>query len=1211
MRIVIDMQGAQTESRFRGIGRYTLAFAQAVVRNRGKHEVMLALSGLFPDTIDAIRTAFDGLLPQENICVWSAPGPVKAEHPDNGARRETAELIREAFLASLQPDVIHITSLFEGYVDDAVTSIGRFDAKTAVSVTLYDLIPLLNPDQYLTPNPRYATYYEHKIASLRQAQWMLAISEYSRQEGVHALNDDSGRIVNVGTAIGSEFQPLDLAPAPSAALLSRIGITRAMVLYTGGADERKNLPRLIEAWSALPASLRQSHQLLFAGRMPEGNIAEFRRIARDHGLQQDELLFSGYVSDPELVQLYNLCKLYVFPSWHEGFGLPALEAMACGAPVIGANTTSLPEVIGRDDALFDPYSVAGIRDKIQQALTDEIFRKSLCESGFQQVKKFTWDGTAARAIAAWESTILTDQEGSIPWRTLQEQGVSLYKDLIRKIAASSNESLKDMDLRKIASCLEKNEQQIFYQLRKKNLPEKITWRLEGPFDSSYSLALVNREIARALSYLGHTVVLHSTEGLGDFKPNAEFLLCNQDLAEMHQRADVYSEWDADITSRNIYPPRVSDMHSRLNSLHAYAWEESGFPLDWADNFNMTLQGMTVVSSHVRKIMQDHGIIVPIAVIFNGTDHWKKINADNIFLVRGKNFRFLHVSSCFPRKGADVLLQAYGRAFSKKDDVTLIIKTFANPHNEIHRWLADERKGNPEFPDVEIIEEDFTDEQLKALYEQCHVLVAPSRAEGFGLPMAEAMLSGLSVITTDWGGQTDFCTTENAWLIDYSFQRANTHLGIFSSVWAEPKVEHLTQLMLEVYQAPEQVRHEKAAIGKKLLEQNFRWCDAASRMIKAARDWSEKTANSTLRTGWVTSWNTKCGIASYSEHLIKNMPLEVRVLAAHTNNLTSEDDSNVMRCWSTGENDLLTNLDQAIISSGINALVIQFNYGFFNFDNLSNFLHRQIAAGMKVAIVLHATTDPTHVSHKKISLLAPALAKCDRVLVHSIGDLNRLKSIGLVRNVTLFPHGVLDYESPPQRNKAKNSQFVVASYGFFLPHKGLIELIYAIEILYKKGMKIYLKMVNSEYPALESRATIDQAKSVVTKKGLDHVVEFNTTYLNDAVSIKMLADADLVIFPYQETGESASGAVRYGIACGRPVAATPLRIFDDVSSAVHFLPGTTPHAIADGIAALAQDIESGNTRFLEKVASAERWRNEHKYSKLGARMAGLIAALLQK
>ena len=407
MRIVIDMQGAQTESRFRGIGRYTLAFAQAVVRNRGEHEVFLALSGLFPDTIEPIRAAFDGLLPQENIRTWGAPGPVKEKEEGNDVRREMAELIREAFLASLQPDLIHISSLFEGYVDDAVTSIGQFDRSTPVSVILYDLIPQLNPDKYLLPNPSYESYYERKIVSLRQAKLMLAISEYSRQEGLHALNVSPSRIVNVGTAIGDEFQPTQVTSSQSAPLFARIGIVRALVLYTGGADERKNLPRLIEAWARLPVSLRQTHQLIFAGAMWEGHVNELRQIANEQGLQPTELIFSGYVTDTELVQLYNLCKLYVFPSWHEGFGLPALEAMACGAPVIGANTSSLPEVIGLDEALFDPFDVAAIAQKMTQVLEDENFRNRLQSHGLQQAKNFSWDETAKRAIQSWEGLVKT------------------------------------------------------------------------------------------------------------------------------------------------------------------------------------------------------------------------------------------------------------------------------------------------------------------------------------------------------------------------------------------------------------------------------------------------------------------------------------------------------------------------------------------------------------------------------------------------------------------------------------------------------------------------------------------------------------------------------------------------------------------------------------------------------------------------------------
>ena len=175
----------------------------------------------------------------------------------------------------------------------------------------------------------------------------------------------------------------------------------------------------------------------------------------------------------------------------------------------------------------------------------------------------------------------------------------------------------------------------------------------------------------------------------------------------------------------------------------------------------------------------------------------------------------------------------------------------------------------------------------------------------------------------------------------------------------------------------------------------------------------------------------------------------------------------------------------------------------------------------------------------------------------------------------------------------------------------MELISALEIMRNQGALVRLKMINAEYPVHDSKVAIQNAKTLVAQKGLDSLIDFNTEYLSDAESLKALASADLVIFPYQETGESSSAAVRHGIACGRPVAVTPLGIFEDVASAVHFLPGTTPQALANGILALAQDISSQTPHFLDKQAAAERWKNEHQYSKLGIRMSGLLTALFRE
>jgi len=403
MRIVIDMQGAQTESRFRGIGRYTMSFAQAVARNRGDHEIILALSGLFPETIEPIRAAFYGILPQENILVWHAPGPVKEIQGGNEARRAAAELIREGFLAALRPDIVHVSSLFEGYIDDAVTSIGGFDRSTRVSVTLYDLIPLLNPDHYLKPHPAYEKYYSRKVEALKRADIYLAISEFSKQEGVSCVGIGNDNVINIYGAIEDYFQPTSISAEDSKKTRNKFLLSHQFILYAGGADERKNIPRLIEAYAMLSASLRQNHQLVLAGKMSAGDVARFKQLAKSYGLESDELCFTGYVSDEELIQLYSLCELFVFPSWHEGFGLPVLEAMACGAPVIASNTSSLPEVVGLDEALFDPLDVSSISRKIAQALQDDAFRERLHEHAGKQARLFSWEKTAKLAIAAWES----------------------------------------------------------------------------------------------------------------------------------------------------------------------------------------------------------------------------------------------------------------------------------------------------------------------------------------------------------------------------------------------------------------------------------------------------------------------------------------------------------------------------------------------------------------------------------------------------------------------------------------------------------------------------------------------------------------------------------------------------------------------------------------------------------------------------------------
>jgi glycosyltransferase involved in cell wall biosynthesis len=407
MRIVIDLQGAQTASRFRGIGRYTMALTRGILRHAGDHEVWLVLNGALDESVAAIRAGFAGLVPRERIRVFEPPGRVAEMDGRAAPRCRAAEMIREQFIALLEPDVVLVTSLFEGYVDDAIGSVGTFIDGARTAVILYDLIPLLNQDHYLG-SPAQRQCYMRKIESLKRAGRLLAISDYAREEAIAALDLAPDRIVAISTAVDESFVPAEPTADALDALRRRFGITRPFVMCApGGYDSRKNLPGLITAYSLLPADLRAGHQLLIASRLTDHDRVQLEKHAQSNGLAANELILTGYVSDDMLIALYSAAALFVFPSLHEGFGLPALEAMACGTPVIGSNSTSIPEVIGLEEAMFDPRRPEAIAAKMAEVLGDPAFGARLRTHGRTQAARFSWDNTARRALRALEALAAT------------------------------------------------------------------------------------------------------------------------------------------------------------------------------------------------------------------------------------------------------------------------------------------------------------------------------------------------------------------------------------------------------------------------------------------------------------------------------------------------------------------------------------------------------------------------------------------------------------------------------------------------------------------------------------------------------------------------------------------------------------------------------------------------------------------------------------
>ncbi|GAB2588301.1 hypothetical protein GCM10027034_20950 [Ramlibacter solisilvae] len=400
MRIVIDLEAAQSpHSRNRGIGRYSMALAKAMLRHGGKHEFIVALNGMYADTVVPVREALAGLLPARNIVSWQATQPPLVAH--NAGERRAFEVVREAFLASLKADVVHVASLFESG-PHSFTSIGLGEAPHRTAVTLYDLIPHVYSDIYLW-HEQAAREYSEKIQHLKRADLWLAISEASRREGIERLDLPGERVVNISSAADEHFTPAAVSAEAEVGLRVRYGLWRPFVMYTGGIDHRKNIEGLIEAWAQLPHELRSRHQLAIVCSVQPAERERLEQLAAASGLANGELVLTGFVSEQDLLDLYRTCKLFVFPSLHEGFGLPALEAMRCGAPVIGADNSSIPEVIGRADALFNARSRASITAKLQQCLVDEPFRLELARNGPEQAQQFSWDTSAKTALAAIET----------------------------------------------------------------------------------------------------------------------------------------------------------------------------------------------------------------------------------------------------------------------------------------------------------------------------------------------------------------------------------------------------------------------------------------------------------------------------------------------------------------------------------------------------------------------------------------------------------------------------------------------------------------------------------------------------------------------------------------------------------------------------------------------------------------------------------------
>ncbi|MGB9631880.1 MAG: glycosyltransferase family 4 protein [Chloroflexaceae bacterium] len=262
-------------------------------------------------------------------------------------------------------------------------------------VTVHDLAFIRFPQTFRAYNRIYLDVATR--LSVQRAARILVVSEHTRREVIGLLGVAPERVVVTPNAVREHFRPPD--PAVLGAFRARKGLPERFVLYVGTLEPRKNLTTLLEAYAEV--AKQQAAPLLVGGGKGWLYDAVFQRLEA-LGLRE-RVRFVGYLDEEELPLWYAAATVFVFPSIYEGFGMPPLEAMACGTPVVASNTSSLPEVVGDAGLTVSPYDPAALAAAISRVLDDADLRQELRERGLRQARAFSWRVTAERTLAAYEA----------------------------------------------------------------------------------------------------------------------------------------------------------------------------------------------------------------------------------------------------------------------------------------------------------------------------------------------------------------------------------------------------------------------------------------------------------------------------------------------------------------------------------------------------------------------------------------------------------------------------------------------------------------------------------------------------------------------------------------------------------------------------------------------------------------------------------------
>ncbi len=759
MRIWIDGQLYQTESRLRGIGQYATELLKAIKKNYENVEFCISFNARFPDEALLAKKYVSDFIPEENIFYWESVTRSSYERIDDIMEFNKALLAYH--IACISPDIAWAISPFEGaYIVEGPTSLSQnFNYDFTLCSIFYDAIPYRYQNKYL-PNEDEYKEYMRILNSFKSHDHIFCISDFAEKEIKEILSVKSSSAIYAGVAQYfldgvKEYKISNNNIIPKLT-------TKNNLLYVGGFDPRKNVPFLIEAFSQTPKAFQEKTSLVIAGHGAPQSLID---LWKTYKLPEENLVITGYVDNNELLNLYREADLLLQPSFMEGFGLTALEALACGTPAVVSNTGALPEVLNYEPAQFNPFKPKELAKLMVKINNNPDFSKNIIKQGKKSLKLYTWDKAAKRVMLKFEELLENKNKRKFfNKRNINKVARDSFKNLklpsklMARALANSTPSKASFSKKlfiETTAITEVNhksgiqrvvEKICIYATQKNYFGRKAIIVNCDPEKGFYSIS--TKKKGKNLIFKTPTNEMNS---LVEFTHNDTLLLIDSSwvvLSESVAKIKGARVKGSNVTSV-LYDliPILTPSYCLPAVVNAYVkWLTSA--LEYSTEFVCISQS---VADELYELLEAVNYPREIRIGYWGLG--SDLSSKEFISTKSKKTQarrdntksFLMVGTLEPRKGHMLVVEAFESLWREGFNDKLIILGRVGWKSED---LVKKIKNHQEYGEKLFWHEDANDKVLAKTYESADAIICASFAEGFGLPIVEAAHFKKPIIASD-------------------------------------------------------------------------------------------------------------------------------------------------------------------------------------------------------------------------------------------------------------------------------------------------------------------------------------------------------------------------------------------------------------------------------------------------------------------------------